>query len=145
VTADDIGLDFENLFLDDNWGVSPQPAGGAEEGNMSSPAGRDNGKSNKSGTSQKAYGDELVSGRSFGSGLDDGDGAPVGRSGNGCGYPELNPDVHWSEADCDLLMFLESRYVDEKWLQMQAGFFNWTGRMVAAEIIKAKFEKDGLA
>jgi len=41
-------------------------------------------------------------------------------------------------------MFLEARYMEEKWLQMQAGFFNWTGRMVDAEIIKAKFAEDGL-
>ncbi|KAG9244664.1 hypothetical protein BJ878DRAFT_479947 [Calycina marina] len=58
--------------------------------------------------------------------------------------PELQPDDSWSPEHCDLLMYLEDRYNNEKWFQIQAGFFNWTGRMVDQSVIKAKFERDGL-
>lgn len=53
----------------------------------------------------------------------------------------LKPDDIWTQRDCEALQMLETRYREHKWLQLQAGFYNLTGRMVAAEIIKAKFQE----
>ncbi|TAQ88280.1 hypothetical protein B7494_g3383 [Chlorociboria aeruginascens] len=55
----------------------------------------------------------------------------------------LKPDHAWSREDCDVLDSLETRYREHKWMHMQAGFFNWTGRMVSADIIEKKFKDDG--
>ena len=137
-------LDFESLFLEDTWGVTSTPADGADEPKMDGGSKADGkkksgGKGSKSGKSQNSTGGEIVSGCNG-----DGGGGTVSGSSYEGGYPELKPNAIWSESDCDLLMFLEARYMEEKWLQMQAGFFNWTGRMVDAEIIKAKFAEDGL-
>lgn len=57
----------------------------------------------------------------------------------------LVPDDVWSNNDCEVLEMLETRYRDHKWQHMQAGFFNWTGRMVVAEMIEKKFQDDGAA
>ncbi|KUJ20025.1 uncharacterized protein LY89DRAFT_779890 [Mollisia scopiformis] len=57
-------------------------------------------------------------------------------------YGKLVPDATWSKDDCDLLEHLLERYESEKWLHMQANFYNWTGRMVAAEFIERKFKTD---
>lgn len=76
-------------------------------------------------------------------------GGPVGGGGHSdkwyrtANLPELKPNKFWTEQDVDILMFLEARHTDEKWLQIQAGFYNWTGRMVDSDIIKAKFIEDG--
>lgn len=51
----------------------------------------------------------------------------------------LEADGIWSREDCETLELLEQRYRDHKWLQMQAGFYNMTGRMVSADIIRLKF------
>jgi len=96
-----------------------------------------NGKYPRFDKFRHSCGSELINGGNTSAGNWN-NGGPVG------GYPELKSNSVWSEADCDLLMFLEARYMEEKWLQMQAGFFNWTGRMVDAEIMKAKFAEDGL-
>ncbi|KAI0193954.1 hypothetical protein EV127DRAFT_504706 [Xylaria flabelliformis] len=60
-------------------------------------------------------------------------------------YPDqkvLHPDRFYSESDCRVLAGLEARYRANKWLHIQADFCNATGRMVEAEILKAKFYED---
>jgi hypothetical protein len=57
----------------------------------------------------------------------------------------LKPDAVWTQDDCEVLEWLESKYEENKWLHMQAGFYNWTGRMVIAELIQKKFRDDGAA
>lgn len=49
----------------------------------------------------------------------------------------------WTEEDCTVLEELMKRYKEHKWLNMQAQFFNWTGRMISAEMIEKKFKDDG--
>lgn len=55
------------------------------------------------------------------------------------------PDDIWTKDDCAVLGMLKERYENHKWQHMQAGFFNWTGRMVNASIIEEKFKDDGVA
>ncbi|KAG9229715.1 hypothetical protein BJ875DRAFT_522223 [Amylocarpus encephaloides] len=57
----------------------------------------------------------------------------------------LKPNSIWSKDDCEVLEELERRHKNNKWLEVQAGFFNWTGRMVEGEIIQKKFREDGAA
>ncbi|KAI1738500.1 hypothetical protein F4680DRAFT_182373 [Xylaria scruposa] len=60
-------------------------------------------------------------------------------------YPDqkvLRPDRFYSESDCRVLAGLEARYRANKWLHIQADFCNATGRMVEAEVLKAKFYED---
>ncbi|KAI0514425.1 hypothetical protein F5B22DRAFT_647737 [Xylaria bambusicola] len=60
-------------------------------------------------------------------------------------YPDqktLKPDRFYSESDCRVLAGLEARYRANKWLHIQADFCNATGRMVEAEILKAKFDEE---
>lgn len=55
----------------------------------------------------------------------------------------LRPDdILWSEEDCYILETLLHRYEDNKWLHIQAGFYNWTGRMISGEVIRAKVQGD---
>jgi hypothetical protein len=61
------------------------------------------------------------------------------------GKGRLKPDAVWTQDDCEVLEWLESKYEENKWLHMQAGFYNWTGRMVIAELIQKKFRDDGAA
>jgi hypothetical protein len=61
------------------------------------------------------------------------------------GKGRLKPDAVWTRDDCEVLEWLESKYEENKWLHMQAGFYNWTGRMVIAELIQQKFRDDGAA
>jgi hypothetical protein len=56
-------------------------------------------------------------------------------SGNG---GRLKPDGSWSREDCEILEMLEARYREQKWLSMQASFYNLTGRMIRADIIQRK-------
>lgn len=53
---------------------------------------------------------------------------------------KLVADDLWSKDDCATLERLEMRYRTEKWLTMQAGFYNMTGRMVSADLVKLKFD-----
>ncbi|CCD43994.1 hypothetical protein BofuT4_P062040.1 [Botrytis cinerea T4] len=66
---------------------------------------------------------------------------------NGHGNPQghLRPDKIWSAEDCETLEYLMEKHRSTQWLQLQAGFFNYTGRMIKAEFIERKFKKDGLA
>ena len=57
--------------------------------------------------------------------------------------PQLRPDENWSADDCYLLKEIEAKYERNKWLQIQADFYNWSGRMVDASLIQAKFQNDG--
>ncbi|KAK5630804.1 hypothetical protein RRF57_006519 [Xylaria bambusicola] len=60
-------------------------------------------------------------------------------------YPDqktLKPDRFYSESDCRVLAGLEARYRANKWKHIQAEFCNVTGRMVEAEILKAKFDEE---
>lgn len=50
------------------------------------------------------------------------------------------PDAHFSQRDCDVLASADSRYKRARWLEMQANFFNVTGRMVPLEIIRNKVQ-----
>lgn len=141
------------MFLDDDWGANSKTHG-EKDGKKDNAGSKDNskkkgdGKSNKSRNSNKSTRSEVMGGGNGGNGGNDGggwnNGGPIGGSRIDGGLPELRPNSIWSESDVDLLMFLEDRYNQEKWLQLQAGFFNWTGRMVDSEIIKAKFQEDGL-
>ena len=60
-------------------------------------------------------------------------------------HGRLQANNIWSTSDCEVLEMLEARYTEHKWLHMQAEFYNWTGRMVTAEMIREKFKKDGCA
>jgi hypothetical protein len=53
----------------------------------------------------------------------------------------LKPDENWSREDCEILEMLEARYREQKWLSMQASFYNMTGRMIRADIIERKLSE----
>ena len=55
---------------------------------------------------------------------------------------KLQTNDVWSKDDCEVLEALEAQYREHKWLQIQANFFNWTGRMISAELIENKFRED---
>lgn len=59
------------------------------------------------------------------------------------GKGRLTVDSIWSKRDVDILEGLEDGLVNHKWMHMQAEFYNWTGRMIQAEIIEQKFKDDG--
>ncbi|KAF7868863.1 uncharacterized protein EAF02_009599 [Botrytis sinoallii] len=52
------------------------------------------------------------------------------RQGNGHGNQQghLRPDKIWSAEDCETLEYLMEKHRSTQWLQLQAGFFNYTGR-----------------
>lgn len=56
-------------------------------------------------------------------------------------HKSLRPDAVWTVADLEVLADLEQQYRRLKWMHVQAGFYNMTGRMVGAEVIRAKFEE----
>jgi hypothetical protein len=57
------------------------------------------------------------------------------------GKKVLLPDAIWTIGDLEVLANVEERYRELKWMHVQAGFYNMTGRMVGSEVIKAKFEQ----
>ncbi|KAK5993166.1 hypothetical protein PT974_06594 [Cladobotryum mycophilum] len=57
------------------------------------------------------------------------------------GYINIEPDEYFSPQDCRVLATAESKYQRSKWLEMQANFYNVTGRMVPLELIRAKCER----
>lgn len=57
------------------------------------------------------------------------------------GKKVLVPDAIWTIGDLEVLADVEERYREMKWMHVQAGFYNMTGRMVGSEVIKAKFEQ----
>ncbi|KAM5342728.1 hypothetical protein ACJ41O_013694 [Fusarium nematophilum] len=52
------------------------------------------------------------------------------------------PDGYFSKRDCELLAAIDSKYKRSRWLEMQANFYNVTGRMVPLEAIRAKCERE---
>lgn len=67
-----------------------------------------------------------------------------GSGSGGGGGGRLKADDNWSREDCEILEMLEARYREQKWLSMQASFYNLTGRMVRADIIERKLSEAGL-
>jgi hypothetical protein len=57
------------------------------------------------------------------------------------GKKQLVPDAVWTVGDLEVLANVEQRYRKFKWMHVQAGFYNLTGRMIGSEVIKAKFER----
>ncbi|VUC37833.1 unnamed protein product [Clonostachys rosea] len=55
-------------------------------------------------------------------------------------YPTA--DETFSQADCEILASVESQYKRSKWLEMQANFYNVTGRLVPIELIRARCERE---
>ncbi|CAH0053457.1 unnamed protein product [Clonostachys solani] len=55
-------------------------------------------------------------------------------------YPKA--DETFSQADCEILASVESQYKRSKWLEMQANFYNVTGRLVPIELIRARCERE---
>lgn len=63
-------------------------------------------------------------------------------------YPELYPskirpesDEFFGEHDCAVLAAVDSKYKRSRWLEMQANFYNVTGRMVPLYLIRDKCER----
>ncbi len=59
-------------------------------------------------------------------------------------YPAPNtpaPDGSFSQRDVRVLGALNAKYKVDRWLEMQASFFNVTGRMVPAEVLRSKMEE----
>lgn len=54
-------------------------------------------------------------------------------------HPE--PDAYLSKRDCELLAAIDSKQKCSRWLEMQANFFNVTGRMVPLDAIRARCER----
>lgn len=48
------------------------------------------------------------------------------------------PDAYFTKRDCDILAAVDSKYKRSKWLEMQANFYNVTGRMVPLDVIRRK-------
>lgn len=58
-------------------------------------------------------------------------------------YPasiRVEPDAHFSRGDCLVLEMIDARYRSTRWQEIQARFFNETGRMVPLEVIRRKCE-----
>ncbi|KAF7545291.1 hypothetical protein G7Z17_g9296 [Cylindrodendrum hubeiense] len=54
-------------------------------------------------------------------------------------HPE--PDAYLGKRDCELLAAIDSKQKRSRWLEMQANFFNVTGRMVPLDAIRARCER----
>jgi hypothetical protein len=62
--------------------------------------------------------------------------------GAGPGGRRLKADDNWTREDCEILEMLEQRYREEKWMSIQSSFYNWTGRMIIADVIEQKMRED---
>ncbi|KAI1487582.1 hypothetical protein F5X96DRAFT_686774 [Biscogniauxia mediterranea] len=58
------------------------------------------------------------------------------------GQRALRPDAAWSADDCRTLAVLEARRRHLWWEFLQSDFYNATGRVVDAEVLRAKFEEE---
>ncbi|PCD37403.1 hypothetical protein AU210_005901 [Fusarium oxysporum f. sp. radicis-cucumerinum] len=56
-------------------------------------------------------------------------------------YIHPQPDAYLGKRDCALLATIDSKYKRSRWLEMQANFYNVTGRMVPLESLKARCER----
>ncbi|CAG7558640.1 unnamed protein product [Fusarium equiseti] len=52
-----------------------------------------------------------------------------------------HPDAYLNQRDCDLLATIDSKYKRSRWLEMQANFYNVTGRMIPLEAIRDRCER----
>ena len=68
-------------------------------------------------------------------------GEETGAEDANAGGKRLKADDIWTKDDCKMLEMLEERYREQKWLQIQASFYNQTGRMVIADLIEKKFQE----
>ncbi|KOS18365.1 hypothetical protein ESCO_002550 [Escovopsis weberi] len=59
----------------------------------------------------------------------------------GPAHASIQPDELFGPRDSQILAAAESKYHRSKWLEMQANFYNATGRMVPLELIRAKCER----
>ncbi|KAF4959916.1 hypothetical protein FGADI_1419 [Fusarium gaditjirri] len=53
----------------------------------------------------------------------------------------LQTNAYLGKRDCALLATIDSKYKRSRWLEMQANFYNVTGRMVPLEALKARCER----
>ncbi|KAH8891365.1 hypothetical protein GQ53DRAFT_866251 [Thozetella sp. PMI_491] len=51
---------------------------------------------------------------------------------------KIVPDRNFSERDCEMLALLVAKTKAERWYELQAAFFNLTGRMVSVDVLKHK-------
>ena len=148
--ADTAGLDFSNLFMDDDSGVDGGVSGNdAPFSTLTDYDGyRNEKKKSKKDEKKKKDFDiedtgsewyEISPRRSYDASRF------TSHSKLADAEYHLRSDASWSAHDCHLLEELEATYRNNKWLQMQADFYNWTGRMVDSSIIERKFKDDGLA
>ncbi|KAK0392185.1 hypothetical protein NLU13_1683 [Sarocladium strictum] len=59
-------------------------------------------------------------------------------------YPKritLKPDVAFSASDCDVLESVDAQHHRGRWLEMQANFYNATGRFIPLHCIRDKFQR----
>jgi hypothetical protein len=137
--------DFGALFVDDDEGGGERSEGEnrSDKNNSGNVGGgkrqknKQNKQSSNSGNGGGEQNPQKGSPSGFGNPFDDPpEQAPTGK---------LRPDGAWTQDDCEILEYLKSKYEENKWLHMQAGFYNWTGRMVIAQLIEQKFKDDGAA
>jgi hypothetical protein len=159
--ADDGGVmgggnmpDFGALFVDEaEDGGDEQSEGEGQWQKKNSTNGNGGGKNGRGGKKQKQNGNKQQNGNHN---QQTNGGGSQNSQGGGSSYgnpfddpPEqtptgkLRPDGVWTEDDCEILEYLKNKYEENKWLHMQAGFYNWTGRMVIAQLIEQKFKDDG--
>lgn len=133
------GIDFGGLFTDDAWNVNSGGSGWNDREKEG--GGGKEGQKNDGGADEKekdqSKNKELSKQRNADDCLKFGENNNEQR-----GQGKLKADDIWSKHDLEVLEMLESKYRDHKWLHMQADFYNWTGRMVAAELIEQKFRDD---
>jgi hypothetical protein len=54
---------------------------------------------------------------------------------------DADPDANFPRRDCDVLATCESRREHVKWLEMQANFYNVTGRMIPLHVIRDRCDQ----
>lgn len=134
-------LDFTNLFLDDDSGVDGGASG--NDAPFSTLTGHEGYKKKTKKAEKKEKNKQANSPRIKDVG---GEWHEIQR---GEGFEEqhraghLKVDEFWTQDYCDVLEALEARHREDKWLHMQADFFNLTQQHVDASIIAQKFKDDG--
>lgn len=142
---DDGGMDFSGLFTDEAWGNTGGSGWNDRPAASQSPSQNEKNDTNsnnrnKSKSQNQKQQNNSPNGDSGNKGFDN-DGFDSQEEYGGEG--RLKVDDIWSKHDVEVLEMLEQRYTEHKWLHIQAGFYNWTGRMVVAEMIERKFRDDG--
>lgn len=158
--ANENGMDFGDLFANDNWGGGGDGGGGGSGWQGNTPnqentnvgegngGGKDKKKSRGKGNPQanKASNNFGTNQRANNPSQSNNNNEPKFQTFHGQqgGGGRLKPDNIWSQDDLEILEILEARYVEHKWLRIQADFYNYTGRMIVADVIEQKFRADGL-